>query len=577
MKYLITSALPYVNGTKHLGNLVGSLLPSDVYARFLRATGEDVLYICATDEHGSPTEIAAKQEGITPEALCERQYKIQLEMNKNYNLSFDYFGRSSSDNNTYLVQYIADKLEKNGFIEEKTIKQFYSIDDGMFLADRFIVGTCPHCGNTSARGDQCEICTKVLDPEELINPHSAISGSTNLELRETKHLFLAQSKLVGELEQWINRQYEWPKLVKSIALKWLNEGLQDRCITRDLSWGVPVNKPGYENKVFYVWFDAPIAYISATKDWADQDKEHRNYMDWWGANADVRYTQFMGKDNIPFHTISFPATIIGAGNEFKQPDYIKGVNWLNYYGGKFSTSAHRGVFMNQAIELYPADFWRYALMTIIPEKDDSNFTWEDFAKAINNDLADSYGNLVQRVCVMLKKNFNSIVPAEGSFGAIENKLITDLEATIKEYTQNMKELEFRKATQTLHNFFMIANAYIAEKEPWKKAKEGDMEDTALTLRTALNMIRMAAILSAPFIPDTSDKVYKALHIAENERQWPNDVKQALNFFKAGTEIAAPEILFAKIPPERIEELKQMFGDDSNAVKTRGKELHIKSA
>ena len=203
MKHLITSALPYVNGTKHLGNLVGSLLPSDVYARFLRATGHDVLYICATDEHGSPTEIAAKLEGITPEELCERQFNIQLEMNKNYNLSFDYFGRSSSENNTYLVQYIASQLEKNGFIEEKTIKQFYSIDDQMFLADRFIIGKCPHCGNDNARGDQCEICTQVLDPEELINPRSAISGSTNLELRETKHLFLAQSKLVPDLEKWI--------------------------------------------------------------------------------------------------------------------------------------------------------------------------------------------------------------------------------------------------------------------------------------------------------------------------------------------------------------------------------------
>ncbi|MBO5284938.1 MAG: class I tRNA ligase family protein, partial [Alphaproteobacteria bacterium] len=232
MKYLITSALPYVNGTKHLGNLVGSLLPADVYARYLRARGEDVLYICATDEHGSPTEIAAKQEGITPEALCERQYKIQLEMNKNYNLKFDYFGRSSSENNTKLVQHIAEELEKNGFIEEKVIKQFYSIDDDMFLADRFIIGTCPHCGNTSARGDQCEICTQVLDPVDLINPRSAISGSSNLELRETRHLFLAQSKLAGELEAWINKQFEWPKLVKSIALKWLKEGLQDRCITR---------------------------------------------------------------------------------------------------------------------------------------------------------------------------------------------------------------------------------------------------------------------------------------------------------------------------------------------------------
>lgn len=574
MRYLITSALPYVNGTKHLGNLVGSLLPADVYARFLRAKGEDVLYICATDEHGSPTEIAAKQEGITPEALCERQYKIQLEMNKNYNLKFDYFGRSSSENNTKLVQHIASELEKNGFIEEKTIKQFYSVDDEMFLADRFIIGTCPHCGNPSARGDQCEICTQVLDPVELINPRSAISGSTNLELRETKHLFLSQSKLSGELEKWINQQFEWPKLVKSIALKWLKEGLQDRCITRDLSWGVPVDKEGYENKVFYVWFDAPIAYISATKDWADQDPEHRNFMDWWGAKADVRYTQFMGKDNIPFHTISFPATIIGAGNEFKQTDYIKGVNWLNYYGGKFSTSAHRGVFMNQAIEIFPADYWRYGLMSMIPEKDDSNFTWEDFAKAVNGDLADSYGNLVQRVCVMLKKNFGGVVPSEGANGSVEEKLITDLQASVDEYTANMTTLELRKALQSLHNIFMLANAYIADKEPWKKLKEGDMADAALTLRTVVNVIRMAAIISAPFIPETSEKVFAAFGITEPEQSWPENVREALSALKSGQNIESPGILFAKITPERIEELKAKFGDETTAVKQKGKELHI---
>ncbi|MBO5284489.1 MAG: methionine--tRNA ligase, partial [Alphaproteobacteria bacterium] len=474
-----------------------------------------------------------------------------------------------------LVQHIAEELEKNGFIEEKVIKQFYSIDDQMFLADRFIIGTCPHCGNTSARGDQCEICTQVLDPTDLINPRSAISGSSNLELRETKHLFLAQSKLAGELEAWINKQFEWPKLVKSIALKWLKEGLQDRCITRDLSWGVPVNKPGYENKVFYVWFDAPIAYISATKDWADEDPEHRDFMDWWGAKADVRYTQFMGKDNIPFHTISFPATIIGAGNEFKQPDYIKGVNWLNYYGGKFSTSAHRGVFMNQAIELFDADYWRYALMSMIPEKDDSNFTWEDFAKAVNGDLADSYGNLVQRVCVMLKKNFEGVLPEVGANGVIEEKLIADLTEAVCDYDKNMKELEFRKATQSLHNVFMLANAYIAEKEPWKKVKEGgDRADAALTLKTAVNIILMCAVLSSPFIPATSEKVLSSFGVKENERAWPVDVRAALDVLGAGRAIEAPGILFAKIMPERIEELKAQFGDETNAVKQKGKELHI---
>ena len=576
MKYLITSALPYVNGTKHLGNLVGSLLPSDVYARYLRSKGEDVLYICATDEHGSPTEVAAKKEGITPQELCDRQFTIQQEMNKFYNLSFDYFGRSSSKNNIKLTRYIAKKLEENGFIEERTIKQFFSVDDNMFLADRFIIGKCPFCGYDSARGDQCESCTKVLDPTDLIDPKSAISGSSNLELRETKHLFLLQSKLEQDLQKWIETQDSWPKLVKSIAQKWLKEGLQDRCITRDLSWGVPVDKPGYENKVFYVWFDAPIAYISATKDWSDQDSKNRNYMDWWAADSDTRYTQFMGKDNIPFHTITFPATIIGAGNEFKQPDYIKGVNWLNYYDGKFSTSLKRGIFMNQAMELYPADYWRYALMANIPESDDSNFTWEAFAKAVNSELADAYGNFIQRVFVMNNKHFGDVIPSGGIETDIEKRYSANIENLIKEYDTNMKALEFRKSIQTLYTIFSTANAYFTEKEPWKRAKENDMADVALTLRYSFNLARICAILSSPIIPETSRKIFDALNISDDMCRFPDgDISTELTRLKPEHPVSHPGILFQKILPEQIESLKQKFGDGTDKTGARhGKELHI---
>ncbi len=576
MKYLITSALPYVNGTKHLGNLVGSLLPSDVYARYLRSKGEDVLYICATDEHGSPTEVAAKKEGITPQELCDRQFTIQQEMNKFYNLSFDYFGRSSSKNNIKLTQYIAKKLEENGFIEERTIKQFFSVDDNMFLADRFIIGKCPFCGYDSARGDQCESCTKVLDPTDLIDPKSAISGSSNLELRETKHLFLLQSKLEQDLQKWIETQDSWPKLVKSIAQKWLKEGLQDRCITRDLSWGVPVDKPGYENKVFYVWFDAPIAYISATKDWSDQDPKNRNYMDWWAADSDTRYTQFMGKDNIPFHTITFPATIIGAGNEFKQPNYIKGVNWLNYYDGKFSTSLKRGIFMNQAMELYPADYWRYALMANIPESDDSNFTWEAFAKAVNSELADAYGNFIQRVFVMNNKHFGDVIPSGGIETDIEKRYSANIEKLIKEYDTNMKALEFRKSIQTLYTIFSTANAYFTEKEPWKRAKENDMADVALTLRYSFNLARICAILSSPIIPETSRKIFDALNISDDMCRFPDgDISTELTRLKPEHPVSHPGILFQKILPEQIESLKQKFGDGTDKTGARhGKELHI---
>nr|MBQ0091075.1 methionine--tRNA ligase [Candidatus Enterousia merdequi] len=576
MKYLITSALPYVNGTKHLGNLVGSLLPSDIYARFLRLKGQNVLYICATDEHGSPTEVAAKQEGITPQELCDRQYDIQQTMNKFYNLSFDYFGRSSSANNIKLTQYIAQKLEENGFIEERVIKQYFSVDDNMFLADRFIIGTCPYCGNENARGDQCEACTKVLDATDLINPKSAISGSSNLELRETKHLFLLQSKLAQDLEKWVNSNETWPKLVKSIAQKWLKEGLQDRCITRDLSWGVPVNKPGYENKVFYVWFDAPIAYIAATKDWSDIDSKNRDYLDWWSSKSDTKYVQFMGKDNIPFHTITFPATIMGAGSEFKQPDFIKGVNWLNYYDGKFSTSSKRGIFMNQAMDLYPADYWRYALVSCMPESDDSNFTWEGFAKAINNDLADAYGNFVQRISVMNKKYFGDAIPDGGVETDVEKRLESDLTKLIQEYDENMSNIEFRKSVQTLYSIFNLANAYIAEKEPWKRAKEGDMQDVALTMRYAFNMARLCAVLSSPIIPETSEKVYNAFGISQDLRKFPSEnIHEELSVLKPGHVVSQPEILFQKILPERIAELKTIFGDENlKTANKHGKELHI---
>ena len=577
MRYLITSALPYVNGVKHLGNLVGSMLPADVYARYLRARGEEVLFICATDEHGSPTEIAAKQAGMTPQAFCDKQYEAQVKMNNAYALSFDYFGRSSSQSNQELTQYIAKELEKNGFIEEKTIRQFYSEADGMFLPDRFIMGTCPHCGYKNARGDQCESCTKVLDPEDLIDPRSAVSGSSDLQLRETKHLFLCQSKMVDELKQWIEKQKEWPPLVKSIANKWINEGLRDRCITRDLKWGIPVPKKGYENKVFYVWFDAPISYISATKEWAEKNGE--DFYAWWNPKADVKYIQFMGKDNIPFHTVSFPATLIGAGSEFKQPDQIKGVNWLNYYNGKFSTSAKRGVFMNQALDLYPADYWRYALMSNMPEKSDVNFTWEDFARSVNSELANMYGNFVQRATTMQHKYFGEKIPPVPSAGPAEKKFEAAMSFEVGRYNAHMNKLAFRKALNSLRNIYKIANDYFTEKAPWKAVKEGRMDDVALTIKYALNAERICAIVSSPIMPATSEKIYRSLHLTKDDLSWPKgNLNKDFDFLKAGHAVDNPGILFQKITPKQVESLKKRFGDEKTAVHGgKGKELHIVSS
>ena len=319
--------------------------------------------------------------------------------------------------------------------------------DGRFLPDRYVVGTCRHCGYERARGDQCENCTRVLDPTDLINPRSAISGSTNIETRDSKHLFLKQSQMVGRLREWIDSKKDWPVLVTSIARKWLDEGLNDRSITRDLSWGIPVAykgevRPGFEGKVFYVWFDAPIEYIGATMEWADASKN--DWKRWWREDegaADVRYIQVMGKDNVPFHTVGFPVTLFGSQEPWKVVDYIKGLNWMNYYGGKFSTSGNRGIFMDNALELLPADYWRWYLLANAPESDDSNFTWEHFQTTVNHDLADVLGNFVNRIAKFCAARFGTTVPAAGDYGPAEVAVAEAILARVAAYEANLDAIE----------------------------------------------------------------------------------------------------------------------------------------
>jgi methionyl-tRNA synthetase len=413
-RHLITSAIPYINGIKHLGNLVGSQLPADLFARYQRARGNEVLFLCATDEHGTPAELAAAKAGKPVAEYCAEMHEVQYKIADGFGLSFDHFGRSSSAQNQSLTQHFAGVLADQNLIAEVSETQMYSHTDGRYLPDRYIEGTCPNCGFDSARGDQCDNCTKQLDPVDLINPHSTISGSTDLEMRETKHLYLRQSQLKDQLEAWIDSKMDWPVLTTSIAKKWLNDGdgLQDRGITRDLDWGVPVKRgdadwPGMEGKVFYVWFDAPIEYIACSQEWVDAGKGS-DWQRWWRTDQgadDVTYTQFMGKDNVPFHTLSFPATILGSGEPWKLVDYIKSFNYLNYDGGQFSTSRGRGVFMDQALEILPADYWRWWLLSNAPESSDAEFTWENFQANVNKDLADVLGNFVSRITKFCRSKF----------------------------------------------------------------------------------------------------------------------------------------------------------------------------
>jgi methionyl-tRNA synthetase len=573
-RHLITSALPYINGIKHLGNMVGSMLPADVYARYLRQRGHEVLYICATDEHGTPAELAAKEAGLPVDVFCAQAHDSQRAVYDGFELSFDHFGRSSSAQNRDITQRFARRLHENGFIEERAIRQVYSLADERFLPDRYIVGTCPHCGYDKARGDQCENCTRVLDPTDLIEPRSAISGSSALEVRETKHLFLLQSELAGEVEAWIDaNSADWPTLASSIARKWLTEGLQDRSITRDLEWGVPVPADTWpelaaEGKVFYVWFDAPIEYIGSTKEWADAapDGEVRDWKSWWyEADDSVRYTQFMAKDNVPFHTVMFPATQLGTREPWKKVDYVKAFNWLNYYGGKFSTSQRRGVFTDAALELLPADYWRYFLMANAPESDDTSFTWELFASSVNKDLADTLGNFVNRVLSFSRKRFGEEVPAGADPGEAEARLGTQIAGLLAEYEGHMETLQFRKAAQALRALWSAGNSYLEEKAPWMEIKSSP-EGAALTLRVAMNLIHLYAVISEPFIPASAKAMRGAFALPSDDARWvTSDEALALASVPAGTPFTVPPVLFAKISDEDLAAYVEQFGGDPDAA------------
>ena len=568
-RHLITSAIPYINGIKHLGNLVGSQLPADLFARFQRARGNEVLFLCATDEHGTPAELAAAKAGKPVAEYCAEMHQIQADLARGFGLSFDHFGRSSSPQNHALTQHFAGRLAYAGLIREVSEQQVYSHADGRFLPDRYIEGTCPNCGYDRARGDQCENCTKQLDPTDLINPRSAISGSTDLEIRETKHLYLRQSALKDDLDAWIDSKTDWPVLTTSIAKKWLHDGdgLQDRGITRDLDWGIPVRRgtadwPGMEGKVFYVWFDAPIEYIACAGEWAEAQGSS-DWERWWRTDkgaADVRYTQFMGKDNVPFHTLSFPATLIGSGEPWKMVDHLKSFNYLNYDGGQFSTSQGRGIFMDAALDILPPDYWRWWLLSNCPETSDSEFTWQLFQQGVNKDLADVLGNFVSRVTKFCKSKFGDTVPEGGAFGAREHALITHLQDRFTSYTAHMDAIEVRKAAQDLRSLWVAGNEYLQDAAPWATIKS-DPDEAAMQIRLAFNLIALYAKISSPFIPHTSARLFDVFGIGEST--WPTDVSAELLRVAPGQSFSVPQNLFEKVTDEQREDWERQFSGVSH--------------
>lgn len=578
-RQLITSAIPYVNGVKHLGNIIGSMLPADVFARFSRATGAETLFICGTDDHGTPVEIAAQKEGVPVAEFVARWFAVQRDIYAGFGLSFDHFGQSSCSENTALTQHLARALLKAGLLEVRSQRMLYSAADGRFLPDRYVEGTCPKCKFTKARGDQCDGCGSVLNPTDLLEPYSSISGSRDLELRDSPHIYFKQSQLVGPLRAWIDAQ-EWPLLSKSIAYKWLDEGLEDRGITRDIAWGVPVPAdmaealgcPELAKKVFYVWFDAPIAYIAMTQAWAT--KAHGEAQPsagvplspqaarwWYGEVArDVTYTEFMGKDNVYFHTLSFPGTLIGSGESWKKVDQLKSYNWLTYYGGKFSTSMGVGIFSDTALELLKdwdngPDYWRYYLLARAPETDDSEFRWGDFQSVVNKDLADVLGNFINRTTTLANKYFNGALPPLGTPSGAEEALQAKLNEGLARLQAAHAGAEMRRAVEETRALWVLGNEYLAQQEPWQVAKT-DLNRAATILHTALQLIPFYAAISAPLIPFSSAKMLQVFGQG-GALVWPDSARGVL---PDGAAFTLQPPLFPKIADEQIVDWEERFGN-----------------
>lgn len=541
-KILVTSALPYVNNVPHLGNIVGSVLSADVFARAMRLEGNDVLYICGTDEYGTTTEAKALEEKTTPQKICDKYFEIHKKVYDWFNIEFDHFGRTSKPNHTKVVQDIFKKVQKNGFITEDETQQVYCKQCDKFLADRFVVGKCPYCKYIEARGDQCDNCGRLLTPVELESPACSIHG-TRPELRKTKHLFLELEKLQKDLEKWSKKNSkEWSQNAINITNAWFKDGLKKRAITRDLKWGVPVPYKGFENKVFYVWFDAPIGYISITQDLLKDD-----YKKWW-YNKDVELFQFMGKDNIPFHSIVFPAVEMAAKDKFTFVKTINATEYLNYEGGKFSKSRGTGVFGDDAMNSgIPADAYRYYLMATRPETSDSEFNWDKFRERLHNELVGNFGNLVNRFAAYLNKSYESNIEnieLDNESKRLWDKIVVEEKVVLQLY----KDCKLREALKQIMLISSLGNEYFQKREPWKSEKK----DAQITMRMIANIVKDLAILSKPFMPETSNKIFKQLNIKGG------------NFSELGKlsikkhKINKAEILFHKIEDKELAKLRDKF-------------------
>ncbi len=552
MRKLITSALPYVNNVPHLGNIIGCVLSADVYARFCRARGYETLYICGNDEYGTATENKAREEGLTPRQICDKYHAIHDRIYRDFHISFDTFGRTSTEEQTRIAQDIFLDLDANGMISEQSSERTYCDHDAMFLADRYVEGTCPHCQYEDARGDQCDRCGRLLEPEKLLKPRCKFCGNAP-NRRETKHLYLDLDRLQERLQKWFSESStagKWSNNAIQTTHGWLERGLEPRPITRDLKWGIPVPKPGYENKVFYVWYDAPIGYISITAKLLPD-----TWKSWWQNPAEVQLYQFMAKDNIPFHTVIFPASLIGTNRDWTLLHHINSTEYLNYEDAKFSKSRGIGVFGTDVMTVgLPFDLWRFYLLLVRPEKTDSVFSWTEFYERVNSDFINNIGNLVNRATFLYK--FFEGELHDGVLNAEQQAFVAGCRADLDEITESLEAVRLRDGLRQVLALGNRANKFVQDSQPWVQIKD-DPRLAQTTASLLVYAVRAIAVVLEPYMPLTAERIRAMLQLGP--QTWADAYAfEGLN----GHRIAQPEILYRNLDPKDAEKWRKKFSGNA---------------
>ena len=549
---LVTSALPYANGPLHIGHIAGAYLPGDIFVRYSRLKGDDIVYICGTDEYGVPITISADKEGKTPQDIVDHFYPIIKNSFEKLGIKFDNFSRTTNPIHTETAQDFFLKFIEKDYLVKRESEQWFDPEKNMFLPDRYVTGTCPECGHEGAKGDQCEVCGKWYESVDLKNPISQLSGKTPI-LRKTTHWYMKFNEFQESLKDFIDTRKNWKNNVINYCKGWLDEGLEERAVTRDLDWGIPVPLEDADGKKIYVWFEAVLGYISATKEWAQKKGDPSLWEKYW-KSEESRLIHFIGKDNIYFHALMFPAMLMGYGG-YVLEDEIPANEFLNLKGSKLSTSRDHAVWLHEYLELFPPDPLRYVLAANAPEGKDTDFSWADFQSKNNNELADILGNFIHRTVTFVHKYFDGKIPARSELNESDKKLLSEIEKSVSKTGEAFSRFKVRDAVKYMMDLARAGNKYFNENEPWVTRKN-DEERCATTLNMSLQAIKTLAVIAAPIIPFTSEKIWNILNLSET-LNW----KQAgVTDLKAGHELNIPEVLFAKIEDEIIEEQELKLED-----------------